>query len=90
MFEDLTLQCADCGCDFVFTSGEQEFYSQRGFSNQPKRCNECRNKRKQFNKKPQKRLYDAVCSSCGCETQVPFRPMEGKRIFCRECFNNNK
>jgi len=44
--EDKTLVCADCGKEFVFTAGEQEFYKQMGFTNEPKRCKDCRNKRK--------------------------------------------
>lgn len=43
---DKTLVCQDCGNEFVFTVGEQEFYKEKGFDNEPKRCEECRNKRK--------------------------------------------
>ena len=46
-FEDKTLKCRDCGVDFVFTAGEQEFYAQKGFENEPTRCNDCRRKKKQ-------------------------------------------
>ena len=45
-FEDKTLVCQDCGNEFVFTAGEQEFYKQKGLDNEPKRCKECRNRRK--------------------------------------------
>ena len=45
-FADKTLQCRDCGNDFVFTQGEQEFFSQKGFTNEPGRCPECRAARK--------------------------------------------
>ena len=45
-FQDRTLACADCSKDFVFTVGEQEFYEQRGFTNTPKRCEDCRAKKK--------------------------------------------
>ena len=41
-FEDKTLVCRDCGAEFVFTAGEQEFYQQKGFTNQPSRCPDCR------------------------------------------------
>lgn len=46
-FEDRTLICRDCGVEFVFTAGEQEFYAQKGFLNDPVRCPECRKARKQ-------------------------------------------
>jgi len=44
--EDRTIVCQDCGKDFVFTVGEQEFYKEKGFDNEPKRCKECRDKKK--------------------------------------------
>ena len=42
MYEDKTLVCKDCGAEFVFTAGEQEFYAEKGFVNEPKRCKSCR------------------------------------------------
>ena len=52
MFEDKTLKCKDCGAEFVFTAGEQEFYQEKGFANEPQRCKECRiaNKRAKYNR----------------------------------------
>ncbi|MEG2337977.1 MAG: zinc-ribbon domain-containing protein [Clostridium sp.] len=46
---DKTLKCRDCGCDFVFTVGEQEFYKEKGFDNEPTRCIECRRAKKAQN-----------------------------------------
>lgn len=43
---DITLICKDCGKEFVFTEGEQEFYKAQGFTNQPARCYACRKARK--------------------------------------------
>ncbi|MBQ7784571.1 MAG: zinc-ribbon domain-containing protein, partial [Clostridia bacterium] len=31
MYQDKTLTCRDCGQEFVFTAGEQEFYAEKGF-----------------------------------------------------------
>ena len=42
MYEDETLICEDCGKEFVFTAGEQEFFAEKGLTNKPKRCPECR------------------------------------------------
>ena len=42
MFEDKVLVCKDCGQEFTFTAGEQEFYAEKGFENEPVRCKECR------------------------------------------------
>ena len=46
MYEDKTLVCKECGQEFVFTAGEQEFYAERGFQNEPQRCKSCRDARK--------------------------------------------
>ena len=40
--QDKTLVCKDCGKEFTFTVGEQEFYDEKGFTEEPKRCKECR------------------------------------------------
>ena len=45
-YADKTLTCRDCGSEFTFTAGEQEFYDQKGFTNQPTRCPDCRAARK--------------------------------------------
>ena len=46
MYTDRTISCLDCGQEFSFTAGEQEFYAQRGFTEPPKRCPSCRAIRK--------------------------------------------
>ena len=45
-YQDKTLACVDCGNEFVFTANEQAFYADRGFTNEPKRCPNCRQSRK--------------------------------------------
>ena len=47
MFQDKTLTCRDCGREFTFSAGEQEFYQSRGLTNEPGRCPDCRRARKQ-------------------------------------------
>lgn len=44
--QDITIICKDCGKEFVWTVGEQEFYREKGFTNPPVRCKECRDRRK--------------------------------------------
>lgn len=44
---DKTLNCKDCGQEFIFTEGEQEFYKEKGFENEPQRCPACRKAKKQ-------------------------------------------
>lgn len=60
MYTDKTLVCKECGKEFVFTAGEQEFYAEKGFQNEPQRCRECRNARKN-NARPEREMFDAVC-----------------------------
>jgi hypothetical protein len=43
---DKTMKCQDCGAEFVFTVREQEFYKEKGFNNEPKRCKACRDAKK--------------------------------------------
>lgn len=84
MFEDKTLKCKECGEDFVFTAGEQEFYAEKGFQNEPQRCKKCRDARKEA-VRAQRKMYVGVCAQCGAEATVPFVPSEGRPIYCDAC-----
>jgi len=94
MFQDKTLTCRDCGREFVFSASEQEFFAEKGFTNEPGRCPECRAARKQQNRggfgRPQREMYAATCASCGAETQVPFRPSGDRPVYCRDCYTKNR
>ncbi len=59
-YKDKTLVCKDCGKEFTFTAGEQEFYAEKGFQNEPVRCPECRKARKaaRFNNRRDNRDTD--------------------------------
>lgn len=96
-FQDRLLKCSDCGNDFIFTAGEQLFFFDRQFKNDPKRCKLCKAKRaglgrsadgaKDLATLPLSRTETRTeCSSCGVETTVPFRPTQGRPVFCRSCF----
>ncbi len=87
-YQDIELTCSDCGCTFVFSAEEQEFYAEKGFAT-PKRCAACRNARKK-QRFGQKKRYTVNCSKCGCETTVPFKPREGKEVYCSECYKSVK
>ena len=60
MYEDKTLKCKECGAEFVFTAGEQEFYAERGFQNEPQRCKACRDARKNAARAPSRRSSRAL------------------------------
>jgi CxxC-x17-CxxC domain-containing protein len=90
-FQDRTLKCIDCGADFVFTAGEQHFFHDKNFKNEPKRCKNCKNKRQGGSAGGQgKTETTTTCSQCGRETTVPFKPTQGRPVFCRECFLSRK
>ena len=88
MYQDKTLICKDCGREFIFTAGEQQFYADKGFEGGPLRCKECRDARKR--EKNTSRLYTTVCASCGKEAKVPFEPRGDRPVYCSECFSNMK
>jgi CxxC-x17-CxxC domain-containing protein len=84
-FTDRILKCIDCGEEFVFTAGEQLFFHDKQFKNDPKRCKQCKAKR--ANGGPRVRAETRTnCSACGMETTVPFRPTQGRPVLCRSCF----
>ena len=89
MYEDKTLVCKECGAEFVFTAGEQEFYAEKGFQNEPQRCKACRDARK-ADKKAEREMFSSVCACFGKEAKVPFRPREDRPVYCSECFAKMK
>jgi CxxC-x17-CxxC domain-containing protein len=91
VYEDKTLVCRDCGQEFTFTAGEQEFFATKGFTNEPSRCSECRASRKQnrgvsSGRGGERQMYEAVCARCGATAVVPFQPTAGKPVYCSDCF----
>ncbi|MEG1551191.1 MAG: zinc-ribbon domain-containing protein, partial [Oscillospiraceae bacterium] len=62
MYEDKTLICKDCGNEFTFTAGEQEFYAEKGFVNEPQRCKTCRDSRKNA-ARGEREIFTARCAS---------------------------
>lgn len=82
-FEDRTIVCEDCGEEFVFSAEEQEFYESKGFVD-PKRCKPCRQRRKEA--RGGRKFYEAICSNCGVQTTVPFKPSGDRPVYCRECY----
>ncbi len=90
---DKTLVCRDCGQEFAFTIGEQEFYLSHGLQNEPSRCPECRAVRRSDRRggyDQPRQTYAAVCADCGVETTVPFQPREERPVYCKECYAKHK
>ena len=94
-YQDRLLTCRDCGNDFTFSAGEQEFFASKGLTNAPTRCPDCRAARRngQNNRAPRAprgEQYDAVCATCGQPTTVPFLPREDRPVYCSDCFQSQR
>ena len=152
-FVDRQLTCMDCSQLFTFTAGEQEFYDRKGFKEEPKRCKNCREVRKQRRNgdfapggggggggnargngggyggggyggggygdeddignrasgggggggrgprevrdfggggRGPREMFDATCAQCGVQTRVPFKPVAGRPVYCRECYSSKR
>ncbi|MBI2869098.1 MAG: zinc-ribbon domain containing protein [Chloroflexi bacterium] len=105
-FQDKSLECSDCGSTFTFTAKEQELFASRGYTNEPKRCPNCRAARKSERYasggstgtsgggmggfRPQRQMFPAKCSACGADTKVPFEPRGDRPVYCSECYNRVK
>ena len=90
-FADKTLTCRDCGQEFVWTAGEQEFYASRGLQNPPSRCPADRAARRAGGGAGAagggpREMFTATCSNCGGEARVPFQPRGDKPVYCSNCF----
>lgn len=98
-FVDRLLMCSDCGQQFIFTAGEQIFFFDKQFKNDPKRCKPCKGKRSGTSlradggpaaagiSRTETRTH---CSDCGIETTVTFKPTQGRPVLCRQCFQTKR
>ena len=97
MYTDKTLTCRECGASFMFTTGEQEFFASKGFTNEPSRCPECRAARSRGRdsggysggggyERREREMFPAVCAQCGKDTQVPFQPRTDRPVYCSDCY----
>ena len=98
-YTDKNLTCRDCGRAFVFTAGEQEFHEQKGFTNIPGRCPDCRAQRKaqggfggggNSRDGGTREMHSATCATCGKSCQVPFQPSGEKPVYCSDCFQGQR
>lgn len=91
-YRDKALVCSDCHQEFVWSAGEQLFYADKNFRNEPKRCKACKAKRgvRGAGGPRERAETQTSCSQCGKETTVPFKPTQGRPVFCKECFQARK
>ncbi len=93
-FEDKSLECSDCATTFTFSAEEQELFQSKGYTNEPKRCPQCRQARKakrfgddSYGFRPRRQMFPTTCAECGKDTEVPFEPREGRPVYCSECYS---
>jgi len=91
-YQDRTLTCQDCNQPFTFSADDQAYHAEKGFTNEPKRCQSCRQSRRNergngggYGQSPRE-MYPAVCAQCGKQTEVPFQPRGDRPVYCSDCF----
>ncbi len=124
-YTDKTLVCSDCQAEFVYTAADQQRHAERGYAHEPKRCQDCRSKRRASGPgggggggygggrdrqggggyggggggygggggggpRAPRKFFPATCAECGKQTEVPFKPTEGRPVFCRDCFQSKR
>jgi CxxC-x17-CxxC domain-containing protein len=104
-YADRTLNCVDCGVEFIHSAADQEYYQQKGFVSDPKRCTSCRASRRasrdggydvrdiggprgyeRGDDREAREFFAVICSTCGNQAQVPFRPRMDRPVYCSDCF----
>ena len=98
-YQDRSITCIDCGESFVWTSGEQVFFHDKGLKNEPKRCKHCKQAKNerlaaitaaQVSGIKQRIEVTVTCAQCSQQTTVPFYPSQGRPVYCRACFLSAK
>ena len=108
-YVDRTLTCVDCGVEFIHSAADQEYYVQKGFASDPKRCTSCRASRRASREagydvrdiggprgyergddRVAREYFAVICSSCGNQAQVPFKPRMDRPVYCSDCFRQVK
>jgi CxxC-x17-CxxC domain-containing protein len=93
--------------DFVHSAADQEYFAQKGFSSEPKRCTGCRAARRATRESGSdareiggprgyergddhatREYFAVICTECGNQAQVPFRPRMDRPVYCSDCFRN--
>lgn len=97
--KDKSITCIDCSHDFIWTIGEQVFFRDKQLLNPPKRCKDCKRAKNrrleairiaQLTGKRQHFKIEAECARCHEVTTVPFYPSQGRPVYCRACFIEQK
>ena len=102
-YADRNLTCVDCGSTFIHSADDQQYYAEKGFASDPKRCVSCRASRRAARDggysaselggprgyertAPTREYFAVLCSECGNQAQVPFKPRMDRPVYCSDCF----
>ena len=100
-YEDKTLNCQDCSTAFTFSSEDQQYHAEKGYTNEPKRCPNCRAARRNSGGggggyggggggggyRAPREMHTVICAECGTTTQVPFLPKNDRPVYCSTCYD---
>ena len=104
MFQDRNIGCVECGQEFVFSADDQQYHSERGYTD-PKRCTSCRAARRSQSGggggygggggggggfRSDRPMFTTTCAQCGQEAQVPFEPRGDRPVYCNSCFSQQR
>ena len=98
-YEDRTLVCVECSQDFIFSADDQSYHSEKGYTNEPKRCPNCRQARRSqryndggggfgggYDRGPRE-MHPITCADCGKDAEVPFLPRGDRPVYCSDCYS---
>jgi CxxC-x17-CxxC domain-containing protein len=104
VFQDRNIGCVECSQEFVFSADDQQYHSERGYSD-PKRCPSCRAARRSQSGgggggyggggggggfRSDRPMFTTTCAQCGQEAQVPFEPRGDRPVYCNSCFSQQR
>ena len=106
VFQDRDLTCVECNQTFVFSSDDQQYHSDKGYTNEPKRCPSCRQARRSSRGYDgggggggggfgggggmRREMHSVTCAECGKDAEVPFLPRGDRPVYCDDCFRQRR
>jgi len=94
-YQDRTLSCVECAQSFTFSADDQSYHAEKGYTNEPKRCESCRQARRANQStgggfgsdRGPREMHSVVCAECGNQATVPFLPRGDRPVYCSDCFS---
>jgi len=100
IYSDKVLVCGDCRSEFRFSADEQQRHARLGLRGEPRRCPACRTagpsarrlprSRREFGGIGTREMFFDVCSVCGRDARLPFRPRGDRPVYCGDCLGRRR